>query len=313
MAIDNQPLIIIEENAPRDGIQNESVPFSVGERIDLIHQLVDAGLKRIQIGSFVHEQRVPQMAGTEAVFESVSQREGVVYTALVLNAKGLARAMACSMDHVALFVSASETHSRKNSNISVGESVQCAGDLIARARSHGMTVQAGVMNAFGCRYEGLVPEERVLEILEHLVEAGAAEISLADTAGVGHPLQVERMTHRVREITRLPLSLHFHDTYGFGLANVYAAWKSGVTRFDACCGGLGGCPFIPDAAGNVATEDLALMMHSMGIETGIRLPRLIRVTRWLERKLGRSLPSRAPKVLGGQDRLERSETVGEGP
>lgn len=310
MATDNQPFIIIEENAPRDGIQNESAPFSVEERIELIHRLVDAGLTRIQIGSFVHERLVPQMAGTEAVFESVSQRRGVVFTALVLNEKGLARAMACSMEHVALFVSASETHSRRNSNMSVEESVRRAGDLMARARGRGMTVQAGVMNAFGCRDEGPVPQERVLEILERLVEAGPGEISLADTAGVAHPLQVERMVHGVRAVSTLPLSLHFHDTYGFGLANVYAAWRCGVTRFDACCGGLGGCPFIADAAGNVATEDVALMMSRMGVGTGIHLPRLIEVTRWLEHKLGRALPARARKVLEVSDEFRRCETVG---
>lgn len=297
MGIVKQSSVIIEENAPRDGIQNESVLFSIGERIELINALADAGLKRIQIGSFVHEQRVPQMAGTERVFEAVRKREGVVYTALVLNEKGLERALACSMGHVAHFVSASQTHSLKNSNVSIEEALGRASDLIAKAIAHGVVVQAGVMNAFGCRYEGAVPEDRVLEILDTLVEAGAGEISLADTAGVAHPLQVERMVHRVREITKRPLCLHLHDTYGFGLANVYAAWKVGVTRFDACCGGLGGCPFIPDAAGNVATEDLALLMLRMGVETGIDMPKLIAVTRRLERKLGRPLPAKAPKAL----------------
>ncbi len=298
MAIVKQLSVIIEENAPRDGIQNETVPFSVEERVELINALADAGLKRIQIGSFVHEQRVPQMAGTERVFEAIRKREAVVYTALVLNDQGLARAKACSMGHVAHFVSASQTHSLKNSNASVEEALGRAGDLIARAIACGMVVQAGVMNAFGCRYEGRVPEDRVLEIIETLVEAGANEISLADTAGVAHPLQVERMVRQVREVVKRPLSLHLHDTYGFGLANVYAAWKEGVTRFDACCGGLGGCPFIPHAAGNVATEDLALMMRCMGIETGIDLPKLIAVTHSLERKLGRSLPAKARVAEG---------------
>jgi len=212
------------------------------------------------------------------------------------------------MDHVALFVSASQTHSLRNSNVSVEDAVSRAGDLIATAKSHGMTVQAGVMNAFGCRYEGNIPEERVLEILETLVEAGAHEISLADTAGVAHPLQVERMAHRVREVARLPFSLHLHDTFGFGLANVYAAWKAGVTRFDASCGGLGGCPFIPDAAGNVATEDVTLMMQRMGIETGINLPRLLEITRSLEYKLGRLLPARAARALGDAECRRNGET-----
>ncbi|MHC1741747.1 MAG: hydroxymethylglutaryl-CoA lyase [Syntrophobacteraceae bacterium] len=297
MAIVKQASVIIEENAPRDGIQNEAVPFGVEDRIELINALADAGLRRIQIGSFVHEQRVPQMAGTEQVFEAIRRREGVVYTALVLNEKGLARAMACSMGQVAHFVSASQTHSLKNSNVSVEEAVGRAGDLIAKAKGRGMIVQAGVMNAFGCRYEGVVPEDRVREILSTLVEAGADEISLADTSGVAHPLQVERMVHLAREVAKLPLSLHLHDTFGFGLANIYAAWKVGVTRFDASCGGLGGCPFIPDAAGNVATEDLALLMQRMGIETGIDLPKLIAVTRRLERKLGRSLPAKAKLAL----------------
>lgn len=297
MASTSEASVIIEENAPRDGIQNESTPFDVPERVALIKALADAGLRRIQIGSFVHDRRVPQMARTEKVFESVRGYGGVVYTALFFNEKGLARAVDCSMTHVAHFVSASQTHSLKNSNAPIASAVGRAADLIATAKSRGMVVQAGVMNAFGCRYEGRVPEDRVFEILDTLSGAGADEICLADTSGVAHPLQVERMILRVREVTGLPLALHLHDTFGFGLANVYAAWKVGVTRFDASCGGLGGCPFIPDAAGNIPTEDLVLMLERMGVETGVNLRSLLEITRGLERKLGRSLPAKAPRAV----------------
>ena len=286
------PEIIIEENLPRDGLQNEQVLFSLQERAALIEALVGCGLRRIQIGSFVSPARVPQMAGTEEVFGLLNQRDGVVYSALVLNRTGLERAAECGIGHVSIFVSVSETHSRRNAGCSVGEAMSGASTLIGLAKGRGFTVQAGVMNAFGCHFEGAVAGGRVLEMITRFAGEGADEINLADTSGLANPRQVESLVPAVQSMTELPLALHLHDTFGFGIANALAAWKLGVRRFDASCGGLGGCPFIPGASGNLPTEDLAWFFESMGLSTGVDLGGLLDLVRELERKLGRRLPGR---------------------
>ena len=292
MIAEKEPAVFIEEDAPRDGIQNEARLFSLDERIELVNALSACGFRRIQVGAFVSPRRVPQMAATEKVCEGIERYPGVVYSALVLNERGLERAVSAGIQHVSIFVSASETHSQKNSNCSVEEASRGARPLIERAKSSGLTVQAGVMNAFGCRFDGEIPLPRVLKLIEVYAESGADELNLADTAGLAHPRQIEEMIHKVADGCELPLSLQLHDTYGFGLANVYAAWKSGVGRFDACCGGLGGCPFIPGAAGNVATEDVVHLFEAMGVSTGVSLESLSRVVRSLEEKMGRRLPGR---------------------
>lgn len=289
--------VFIEENAPRDGIQNESTPFTLDERVALVNALSACGFPRIQIGSFVNPHRVPQMAHTEELFHRIEHYPGVTYSALVLNEKGLERALACRMEHISVFVSASEIHSRKNSNCSVDEALRHCRGLVDKAKSHGMKVQAGVMNAFGCRFEGTIPPERVLGILETFEASQVDEINLADTAGLANPKQIQALISRVRGASELPLSLHLHDTYGFALANIYAAWSSGVSRFDACCGGLGGCPFIPGAAGNVATEDVVHLFESMKIPTGISLVQVGRIVLDLEKKLRRLLPGRYGRSL----------------
>lgn len=296
-------VVFIEEDAPRDGIQNEPRLFSVEERIALVNALSACGFRRIQIGAFVSPRRVPQMAGTEKVYEGVDRYPGVTYSALVLNRKGLDRAVSAGLDHVSIFVSASETHSRENSNCSVEEATIAARTLIERAKFVGLTVQAGVMNAFGCRFDGQIPPQLVLKLVKVFSESGTDEVNLADTAGLAHPKQMEEMIERVKDNCELPLSLHLHDTYGFGLANVYAAWRAGVSRFDACCGGLGGCPFIPGAAGNVATEDVVHLFESMGVPTGISRERLAEVVRGLEKKMQRSLPGRYARSCGSGWRL----------
>jgi hydroxymethylglutaryl-CoA lyase len=286
------PEVIIEENMPRDGLQNEAVLFSAEERAAIIESFADCGLRRIQIGSFVSPARVPQMAGTEKVAALLKPRAGVIYSALVLNRKGLERAAGCGLRHVSVFVSASETHSLRNSGCPVDEALAGASDLIELAKKGGITIQAGVMNAFGCRFEGAVPAERVLQMARSFSDHGADEINLADTSGLANPLQVQALILAARSVTKLPLALHLHDTFGFGMANAYAAWNLGVRRFDASCGGLGGCPFIPGAAGNIPTEDLAWFFESMGAHTGLDLDRIVEIVIELERKLGRSLPGR---------------------
>ena len=259
-----KPEVFIEENAPRDGIQNEPRLFSIEDRIDLVNDLSACGFERIQVGAFVSPQWVPQMADTERVCESMKRTPGVTYSALVLNKRGLDRAVGADLHHVSVFVSASETHSRKNTNCTVDEASRAVRKLIEQAKSGGLAVQAGVMNAFGCHFDGEIPLPRVLKLIKVYAESGADEVNLADTAGLAHPKQIEEMIHRVSDACELPLALHLHDTYGLGLTNVFAAWRSGVSRFDACCGGLGGCPFIPGAAGNVATEDVVHLFESDG-------------------------------------------------
>ena len=284
--------ILIEEDSPRDGIQNEAAPFSIEERVGLIDALSLCGFRQIQAGSFVHPGKVPQMAQTEKVFERIRRRPGVVYSALVLNRQGLQRAVECGVEHLSVFVSASEEHSRKNANCSVAEAARAAREVIEAATGRNIFVRAGIMNAFGCRFEGSIPFDRVLGLARSFAEWGADEINLADTAGLGNPRQVEELVSQARDSIGLPLSLHLHDTFGFGLANVFAAFRKGVTRFDASCGGLGGCPFIPGAAGNVPTEDVVHLLESIGAPTGIDPGRLLDVVRGLEEKLGRKLNGR---------------------
>lgn len=286
------PQISIEEVSPRDGLQNETIVLSVEDRAAVVNGLAECGLKRIQIGSFVNPARVPQMAGTEDVYRLIRHRPDVIYSALILNRKGLHRARECGINHVSLFVSASEAHSRRNSQCSVDQALGNAREIIGEARTMGITIQAGVMNAFGCRLEGNVPVMRVLEMVRVFDAEGADEINLADTSGLAHPAQVEAMISAVTSITDLPLGLHLHDTFGFALVNAYAAWKAGVRRFDASCGGLGGCPFIPGVAGNVPTEDLVWLFESMGVSTGVELMRVIHMVSELEERIGRRLPGR---------------------
>lgn len=216
----SRPRVFIEEDGPRDGLQNEPETLSVQERVDLINMLSLCGFQRIQVGSFVHPGLVPQMAGTEEVLSRIHRAPHTVYSVLVLNEKGLDRALSCGVEHVSIFVSASETHSVRNTNCSVREGTLRAGRLVRRAKEHGVSVQAGVMNAFGCRFEGGISPEVVMRIVSSCLESGADEINLADSAGVANPHQIEAMVPRVWEVTNLPLSLHLHDTYGLSLIHI---------------------------------------------------------------------------------------------
>lgn len=288
--------IFTEENSPRDGIQNEKTPFSLGERVTLIDALSVCGFQRIQVGAFVDPRRVPQMGSMEELFDRIDRKPGVIYSALVLNERGMERALSVGLGHVSFFVSASESHSRENTGRSMKQGLASAEKAIMRAKGHQVEVQGGIMNAFTCRFEGPIPLGRVLALVRSLLDMGVDEINLADTAGLANPRQVERLVHEVRRLTKKPLALHLHDTLGFGLANVHAAWKAGVNRFDASCGGLGGCPFIPGVSGNIATEDLVHFFESMDIRTGISLSALYDVVTVLEGKLNRPLPGRYGSV-----------------
>jgi len=284
--------VTIHEVVLRDGIQNEKRIVPTEEKLRLIGDLVACGIRRIEVSSFVNPKLVPQMADAEELWERIVRRRGVLYSALILSGGGLERAIRCRVPHVGIFVSASETHSWKNSNKSVSAALKEAVRLIGRAQDAGMKVRAGVMNAFGCAYEGAVPLGKVLRIVRAYARTGPDEICLADSSGMANPQQVEQALICVRGEVSLPeLSLHLHNTRGLGLANVYAALRQGVSIFDTSLGGLGGCPFIPGARGNIATEDTVGMLHGMGIRTGIELGRLAESSRRFETVMGQTFPA----------------------
>jgi hydroxymethylglutaryl-CoA lyase len=290
--------ILFEDETLRDGLQMEARLFNLEEKIRIFNLLVEAGLKRIQVGSFVHPKLVPQMADTDELVRTLLATPGVLLTGLILNEKGLERALACELTHVSMSVSASDTHSRKNANRSAEEALNSMTALISKAREAGLSVRAGVQCAFGCVYEGGIPEEKVVATAEAMASEGAKEINLADTTGMGNPVQVRRLVGKIRKnLPEQAVSLHLHDTRGLGLTNMLAGYEEGVRIFDVCSGGLGGCPFVKGAAGNVPTEDAAHMFEAIGLDTGIDLQNMGKVVEELEAILGRQLPGRMTRVL----------------
>jgi hydroxymethylglutaryl-CoA lyase len=285
--------VLIEDEALRDGLQIEKRIFSIDEKLALISAIADAGVRRIQVGSFVHPKWVPQMANTDELFLRLPPREGVTYSALVLNRTGLDRAVKVGVKHLSISVSASETHSRKNTNKSVAEALADIRPTIERALAAGIAVRAGIQSALGCGYEGRIPLDRVQSIAHQYGEIGVHELNIADTAGLANPRQIFEAVNAIRGAipAGTKLSLHLHDTRGLGLANMYAGLLAGVTTFDAAVGGLGGCPFIPAASGNISTEDAAFALQEMGVETGIDWAKLCKITYAFEQMLGRRLPS----------------------
>jgi hydroxymethylglutaryl-CoA lyase len=284
--------ITIHEVVLRDGIQNEQRLVSTGEKVKLIEDLIECKIRRIELSSFVNPRLVPQMADAEKLWSMIARKKGVVYAALILSEKGLDRAIRCGVPHVGIYVSASETHSRKNSNMSIAEAMKEARRLIAKAREAGMEVRAGVMNAFGCAYEVSVPLGRVLRLVKDIMKREPDEICLADTSGMANPVQIKKLVKRVQDIAgAVPISLHLHNTRGLGLANVWAAVTEGIAIFDTSLGGLGGCPFIPGARGNIATEDTVNMLHESGIKTGIDLDKLIHTSLRFEQYMGQKFPA----------------------
>jgi hydroxymethylglutaryl-CoA lyase len=291
--------LVLEDESMRDGLQFEQKILDLEDKLTLFRLLVEAGFKQVQVGSFVHPKIVPQMADTEAVIRAArAAAPDVVVTALVLNDKGLERALACGLEHLSMSSSASDSHSLKNVKRPAAEAFASLLELIRRAAGSGVRVRAGIQCAFGCVYEGAIPEERVLEMAGRLAETGAREINLADTTGMANPLQIRRLIARTRgAVPHLPLSVHLHDTRGLGLANTLAAYEAGVATFDVAAGGLGGCPFVKGASGNVAAEDAVNLFEQIGVPTGIDLRALCRVVERYEALLGRSLPGRMTRVL----------------
>ena len=292
--------LLLHEVGPRDGLQveKEVVPTDVKEA--WIRRAAASGLDMVQVGSFVHPEKVPQMADTDELFRrlAAAPREGrAVYSGLVLNEKGLDRALACGVELVCMGVSASETHSRRNTGMGTEEATRRIVATAERALEAGRPVQVSVQSAFGCGFEGPVAEERVLGVVQAYLGAGLSRISLADTAGHAYPEQVERLFGRVQALDPdVELACHFHDTYGVGMANVWAAMRSGVVSFEASFAGLGGCPFTKVAAGNVATEDLVHALQRNGVRTDVRLDELISLARDVAAHFGRELPGRVHRT-----------------
>lgn len=276
----------------RDGLQNQPRTLPTEVKLELLAGLLDAGLKRVQVASFVHPGKVPQMADAESLAEALPEREGVVYSGLALNRRGVERAAAAGLRHVDVSLSASDAHSRRNAGMGLEEAERHLLATIALARELGLGVRGGVQCAFGCGMDE-VPLERVARLVARVAAAGVEELAVADSAGLADPVAVERVVAAVRAAAPgVPLVLHLHDTRGLGLANLMAGLRAGVTRFDTAFGGLGGCPFIPGAAGNVATEDAVNLLARMGVETGVDLDAVCRVSARAAEALGVTLDSR---------------------
>ncbi len=285
--------VIIHEVGLRDGLQAEKLTVPLEEKIRWIDELFNSGIQVIQLGSFVHPEKVPQMADTDALFNYYRDLKpaSVILSGLVLNERGLERGMSCGVDMFCMGVSASETHSQKNTGMAVAEAQARIIRMAGEALKAGKTVQASVQSAFGCGYEGPIPAQKVLNIVAAYLEAGIRTISLADTAGHAHPQQVERLFTAIRRMgPSVTLACHFHNTYGLGLANCYAALDCGVEYFETSFGGLGGCPFTKLPAGNVCTEDLVHSFQRMGLCTEINLDVLLDVARQVSAYFDRELP-----------------------
>ena len=284
--------IEIVEVSPRDGLQNEAVPFSTEQKIELITRAIDAGFKRIEAVSFVNPKRVPQMADGEAVMAGVPRDRGVKYAGLALNRRGFDRALAAGCDEINFVAVTTETFSQRNQGASVEQNLAVWSEIAGEARAAGVPATLSISAAFGCPYEGEVARERVVDIAQRGAEAGPDEIIIADTIGCAVPTDVTALVQAVT--AALPdtgLRCHFHNTRNTGLANAAAAVTAGVTGLDASIGGIGGCPFAPGATGNIPTEDLVYMLHRMGFDTGLDLTALVDVGRWLEEPLGRAVPA----------------------
>lgn len=289
--------VSVTEVGPRDGLQSDSCHLPVSSRVELVRRLVESGVSRLEVASFVNPKKVPQMAQAEEVVSGLPERSDVSYIGLVLNFRGFERAVTAGIDEIGMVVIASETFNLRNQGATISESIEAWRKMSAEAKKAGIKASITVSAAFGCPFEGEVAEQRVLEIVDRVLEGGADEIAIADTIGAGVPAQVASLVSRIKKISgRIPVRCHFHNTRNTGLANAYVAVQTGADVIDASVGGVGGCPFAPHATGNIPTEDLVYMMHRSGFETGIDLEKLVATSRWLEEVLGHELPALIPKA-----------------
>jgi hydroxymethylglutaryl-CoA lyase len=289
--------VSVYEVSLRDGLQNERAVIATADKLRLLDALMATGLQRIELTSFVSPKWVPQLADAEELARSARPREGVQLSALVPNGKGLERALQSGLGEIAVFLSASETHNRKNVNKTIAHTLDVFREVVPAARAAGARVRAYVSTVWGCPYEGAVDPGKVIDLAVTLVELGCYQISLGDTIGVGNPRQTRDIVRRALAVLPVDkIALHLHDTRGTSLANIVAALDLGIRDFDAAVGGLGGCPYAPGAAGNVATEDVVYMLEGMGIHTGVDLDRLLEAGNLAEQIVGRPLPGKVHKA-----------------
>ena len=287
---------------PRDGFQFEEQFIPTEQKVAAITALAEAGVPRIQVTSFVHPKWVPQMKDAEAVCEQLPERDDVTYAGLALNQKGLERARAAGLTHVDLSIATHDAHSQDNANMTVDEAAAQAEDMVRYAHAHGMAPQMGFQTVFGYQAPGDTPLSQVVEMSRHFAEMGVESISLADSTGMANPrMMAERVEAVQAAIGDTPLVLHLHDTRGLGLANVYAALQCGVDRFDTSLAGMGGCPFIEGATGNIATEDTVYLLDGLGVETGIALEEVAEVSRDLESLLEKTFPGKMHHLVARDD------------
>ena len=290
--------VTIVEVGPRDGLQNEAAEISTADKIAFVDLLSAAGLSVIEVSAFVSPKWVPQMADAGAVFAGITKRPGTRYTALVPNLAGLDRALASGVREIAIFAASTETFSRKNINQSIDESFVTYKQVCQRAREAGLRVRGYLSTAFGCPYEGAVPPAKVAAVVERLLALGVFEVSVSDTIGIAHPALVSQVLDAVLAGTPAShVALHFHDTRGTALANVLAALSYDIATFDASTGGLGGCPYAPGAAGNLATDDLVYMLDGLKVETGVSLEKLSEASRFIGSRIEHRLPSRYAQAM----------------
>lgn len=293
--------VVIEEQGLRDGFQSEQQVVPTERKLELIDHLVDAGLTRIQVCSFVHPKRVPQMADAEAICAGLKRRPGVVYSGLVLNQKGVERAVAAGLDHVGASISASDTHSQKNTGMTLEEAQDRYAEMVRTAKEAGVTVRGGLQCVFGCRFEGRIDPNRVLDLVKRHLDLDIDELALADSTGMANPRAMHELMGPILELAGdRPVLLHLHDTEGKGIANALAAVEVGVRYFDTAFAGMGGCPFIKGATGNISTEDLVAMLHQMGIQTGVDVHAVAAISTEMEQFFNTRFPGSMHRVLANE-------------
>lgn len=291
--------VFISEVGLRDGLQSEKIQLTLAHKIELLHSIESSGIRIIEIGSFVSPKAVPALADSDELYRNITPLDGVDYRALIMNKRGIERAIDCGIKKVKFTVSASETHSRHNANATSEEVLSRLAEIKQIADEKGIEVSGAIATSFGCPFEGDVPVQKVIDIARGYVNMGVKELSLSDTTGMANPLQVYEYCARVKDqFPDVAWNLHFHNTRGLGFANVFAAMQAGMDRFDSSFAGLGGCPFAPGATGNIATEDLVNMMHEMGISTGINFEKAIATARLAQTFIGHDTASFILKAGG---------------
>ena len=297
--LDKKPIeIIIEEQGPRDGFQSVTQVLPTRTKIEIIQALAESGISRVQICSFVHPRLVPQMADAEDLCAALPRRDGVLYSGLALNQKGIERSIAAGLDHIAASISVSDAHSRKNTRMSLLDARTRFEQMVRMARNSGLKVRGGLQCVFGCRTEGPIKRKHILDLVKSHLDAGVDELALADSTGMGHPLLIRDIVGEVLDLAKsVPLFLHLHDTEGKGIANALAAIDVGARYFDTGLAGMGGCPFIKGATGNIATEDLVYVCHQMGMNTGIDPRKVAAVSHRVEALYEMSFPGKMHRIL----------------